>query len=73
MTLVITVKYNMYVPHHFLVATHDTQSIGITSTSEEVCVMYRFFTNTKAVGCEIQYYFVLNILKYVKYISIKYN
>ena len=62
----------MYVPHHFLV-THDTQSIGITRTSEEVCVMYRFFTNTKAVGCEIQYYFVLIILKYVKYIKHNYD
>ena len=63
----------MYVPHHFLVATYDTQSIDITSTSEEVCVVCRFFTNTKAVGCEIQYYFILIILKYVKYICTKYN
>ena len=46
----------MYVLHHFLVATHDTQSIGITSTSEEVCVMCRFFTNTKAVSCAIHLY-----------------
>ena len=38
----------MYVPRHFLVVTHDTQSIGITSTNEEVCVMFRFFTNTNA-------------------------
>ena len=41
-------------PHHFLVATYDTQSIDITSTSGEVCVVCRFSTNTIAVGCEIQ-------------------
>ena len=43
---------------HFLflyfVATHDTQSIDITSTSGEVCVVCRFSTNTIAVGCELQ-------------------
>ena len=44
----------MYVPHHFLVATYDTQSIDITSTSGEVCVMCTFSTNTTAVGCELQ-------------------
>ena len=43
----------MYVPHHFLVATYDTQSIYITSTSGEVCLVCRFSTNTIAVGCEI--------------------
>ena len=35
------------------VATFDTQSIDITSTSGEVCVVCRFSINTKAVGCEI--------------------
>ena len=44
----------MYVPYHFLVATYDAQSIYITSTSGEVCVVCRFSTNTIAVGCEIQ-------------------
>ena len=38
----------------FYVATHDTQSINITSTSGEVCVVCRFSINTTAVGCEIQ-------------------
>ena len=41
-------------PHHFLVATYDTQSIDITSTSGEVCVVCRFSINTIAVGCELQ-------------------
>ena len=41
-------------PHHFLVATYDTKSIDITSTSGEVCVVCRFSINTIAVGCEIQ-------------------
>ena len=41
-------------PNYFLVATYDTQSIDITSTSGEVCVVCSFSTNTKAVGCEIQ-------------------
>ena len=36
------------------VATYDTQSIDITSTSGEVCVVCRFSTNTTVVGCEIQ-------------------
>ena len=40
--------------HHFLVATYDTQSIDITSTSGEVCVVCRFSINTIAVGCELQ-------------------
>ena len=37
-------------PHHFLVATYDTQSIDIIST-REVCVVCTFSTNTTAVGC----------------------
>ena len=41
-------------PHHFLVATYDTQSIDITSTSGEVCVVCRFSINTISVGCELQ-------------------
>ena len=41
-------------PHHFLVATYDTQSIDITSTSGEVCVVCKFSTHATAVGCEIQ-------------------
>ena len=41
-------------PHHFLVATYDTQSIDITSTSGEVCVVCRFSINSIAVGCELQ-------------------
>ena len=44
----------MYVPHHFLVATYDTQSINVTNTSGNVCVVCRFSTDTTAVGCEIQ-------------------
>ena len=36
------------------VATFDTQSIDITSTSGEVCAVCRFSINTIAVGCEIQ-------------------
>ena len=40
--------------HHFLVGTYDTQSIDITSTSGEVCVVCRFSINTIAVGCELQ-------------------
>ena len=39
---------------HFLAATYDTQSIDITSTSGEVCVVCRFSINTIAVGCELQ-------------------
>ena len=34
-------------------ATFDTQSIDITSTSGEVCVVCRFSINTTAVGCEV--------------------
>ena len=41
-------------PHHFLVATYDTQSIDITSTSGKVCVVCRFSLNSIAVGCELQ-------------------
>ena len=41
-------------PHHFLVATYDTQSIDITSASGEVCVVCRFSLNSIAVGCELQ-------------------
>ena len=44
----------MYLPHDFLVATYDTQSIDITSTSGEVCVVCRFSTHATAVGCEIE-------------------
>ena len=40
--------------HHFLVATYDTQSIDITSTSGEVCVLCKFSTHATAVGCEIE-------------------
>ena len=36
------------------IATFDTQSIDITSTSGEVCVVCRFSINTIAVGCEIE-------------------
>ena len=36
------------------VATYDTQSIDITSTNGEVCVVCRFSINTIAVGCEVQ-------------------
>ena len=38
----------------YSIATYDTQSIDITSTSGEVCVVCRFSINTTAVGCEIQ-------------------
>ena len=38
----------------FCVATHDIQSINITSTSGEVCVVCTFSINAIAVGCEIQ-------------------
>ena len=41
-------------PHHFLVATYDVQSIDITSTSGEVCVVCRFSLKGIAVGCELQ-------------------
>ena len=36
------------------IATYDVQSIDVTSTSGEVCVVCRFSINTTAVGCEIQ-------------------
>ena len=36
------------------IATYDVQSIDITSTSGEVCVVCRFSINTIAVGCELQ-------------------
>ena len=36
------------------IATYAVQSIDITSTSGEVCVVCRFSINTIAVGCEIQ-------------------
>ena len=38
----------------YSIATYDVQSIDITSTSGEVCVVCRFSTNTIAVGCELQ-------------------
>ena len=38
----------------YFIATYDVQSIDITSTSGEVCVVCRFSINTIAVGCEIQ-------------------
>ena len=38
----------------YSIATYDTQSIDITSTSGEVCVVCRFSINTTAVGCELQ-------------------
>ena len=41
----------MYMTHHFLVATYDVQSIDITSTKGEVCVVCRFSLNNIAVGC----------------------
>ena len=37
-----------------MIATYDVQSIDITSTSGEVCVVCRFSINTTAVGCELQ-------------------
>ena len=37
---------------HF--TTYDTQSIDITSTSGEVCVLCKFSTHATAVGCEIE-------------------
>ena len=36
------------------IATYDVQSIDITSTNGEVCVVCRFSINTIAVGCELQ-------------------
>ena len=33
---------------------HDIQSVDITSTSGQLCVVCRFSTNTAAVGCEVQ-------------------
>ena len=41
-------------PHHFLVGTYDPQTVDITSTSGEVCVVCKFSTHATAVGCEIQ-------------------
>ena len=38
----------------YFIATYDVQSIDITSTSGEVCVVCRFSINTIAVGCEIE-------------------
>ena len=38
----------------YSIATYDVQSIDITSTSGEVCVVCRFSINTTAVGCELQ-------------------
>ena len=38
----------------YFIATYDVQSINITSTSGEVCVVCRFSINTIAVGCELQ-------------------
>ena len=52
--LVLSNYNNVYLSHHFLVATYDTKSIDITSTSGEVCVVCRFSIYTIAVGCEIQ-------------------
>ena len=37
----------------FSIVTYDVQSIDITSTSGEVCVVCRFSINTIAVGCEL--------------------
>ena len=41
-------------PHYFHLGTYDTQSIDITSTIGEVCVVCKFSTHATAVGCEIQ-------------------
>ena len=38
----------------YSIATYDVQSIDITSTSGEVCVVCRFSINTIAIGCELQ-------------------
>ena len=38
----------------YFIATYDVQSIDITSTSGEVCVVCRFSINTTVVGCELQ-------------------
>ena len=38
----------------FSIVSYDTQSIDITSTSGEVCVVCRFSINSIAVGCELQ-------------------
>ena len=44
----------MYYTSSVSIATFDTQSIDITSTNGEVCVVCRFSINTIAVGCEIK-------------------
>ena len=44
----------MYYTSSVSIATFDTQSIDITSTNGEVCVVCRFSINTIAVGCEIE-------------------
>ena len=45
---------NYSIMYTFSVVTYDVQSIDITSTSGEVCVVCGFSTNTIAVGCELQ-------------------
>ena len=53
-TLYINDSFAYYVSS-FYIATYETQSIDITSsTSGEVCVVCRFSINTIAVGCELQ-------------------
>ena len=44
----------MYFTSSVSIATFETQSIDITSTNGEVCVVCRFSINTIAVGCEIE-------------------
>ena len=46
--------YKLFITYKSFIATYDVQSIDITSTSGEVCVVCKFSTHATAVGCELQ-------------------
>ena len=56
------------------IATYDVQSIDITSTSGEVCVVCRFSINTIAVGCELQLFqnniMILPAVRFIRILNI---
>ena len=51
----------------YSIATYDVQSIDITSTSGEVCVVCRFSINTIAIGIEIEVFLNNTILFTVRF------
>ena len=68
-------NYNniIYICHiiFLYIATYDTQSIDITSTIGDVCVVCKFSTHATSVGCEIELRNnnITSILTSIKYMS----